>query len=132
MQNLAMVSNCVIKNEEFLKEVESVKKFTHTTKTSREVADSLRSAKPVKLSTYKTKSPFSKVIATTYKSDRTHVYFNLRKNPRKMESLVNTSFHEALHLLGHSHGDNSPIGKSQSVPYLIGKIAETYAQGCLK
>lgn len=130
MKDLAKVSDCVIKNEDFLKEVESFPKFTHTTKTPKEVADSLRNPKPVILSTYRTKNPLSKVIATTYNNDRKHVYFNLRKNPRAMASLLNTSIHEALHLYGYSHGDNSSIGKQNAINYRIGKMAEKHVKGC--
>lgn len=130
MKDLAKSADCVIRNEDFLKEVESFPKYTHTTMTPKEVADSLRAPKPVILSTYRTKNPLSKVVATTYNNDRTHVYFNLRKNPRALKSLINTSLHEALHLYGFSHGDNSSVGKSNSIPYAVGKIAEKYSEIC--
>lgn len=130
MKDLAKSADCVIRNEQFLKEVELFPKYTHTTKTPKEVADSLRAPKPVILSTYRTKNPLSKVIATTYNNDRTHVYFNLRKNPRAIKGMLNTSIHEKTHLLGHSHGDNSSIGKGDSVPYRLGKIAEKYSEIC--
>lgn len=130
MKDTARIGNCVINNQAFLKEVEAFPKFTFTDKSSKEVADSLRNAKPVVLSTYRTKNPWSSVIATTWANDQT-VYFNTRRNPRPMPELLNTSCHEGLgHLQGWSHGDNSPVGKEDSVPYRLGAICEKYEEKC--
>jgi UDP-glucose 6-dehydrogenase len=129
MKDVVRVSNCVVANPEFLKEVEAFPKFTFTDKTSKEVADSLRNLKEIMLSTYRPKNPFSKAIATTFAGDP-FVYFSTRKNPREMKYMLNTSFHEALHLVEFSHGDNSPIGKEDSVNYMVGTIAEKYSKAC--
>ena len=127
---IARVSNCVINNETFLKEVESFPKYTYTDLTPTQVGKILREFKPVTISTYKYWS--SKVIATTYAKDRTTAYFNTKANPRKMPAMVNTAFHEGLHLNGVSHGDNSSKGKQDSVNYRIGTISEKYAADCVK
>lgn len=127
---VSKVSNCIIKNEAFLKEVETFSKFTHTAKTPKEVALAIKNFRPVVVSTYKTKNPWSAAIATTYSSDKTTVYFNTRKNPRPLPAMVNTAFHEGLHLNGFSHGNNSPKGKENSVNYRVGKIAEKYVEVC--
>lgn len=130
IQKVALVANCVIQNEEFLKEVGAFKKFTFTDKTPLDVMNSLKGFSPVVISTYKTKNPFTKVIATTYASDKTTIYFNTRMNPRDMSSMINTAIHEGLHLSGYSHGDNSSIGKEDSVNYRVGTIAEKYTAKC--
>jgi hypothetical protein len=127
IKKVASVTNCVIKNEDFLKEVESFPKYTFTTKTPKEVADSLRNMKTVTLSTFQTKNPFSAAIASTINGT---VYFNTRRNPRTMNEMLNTSIHEGLHVNGYSHGDNFPKGKEDSVNYRVGMIAEKYLSKC--
>lgn len=130
IHEVVRISNCVISNEDFLKEVEAFPKYDYTDKTSKQVADSLRNPKPVIVSTYRTKNPWSSVIATTYSSDPTTIYFNTRRNPREMPSMVNTSFHEMLHLQGWSHGDNYEYGKEKSVNHMVGTISEKYLKKC--
>jgi hypothetical protein len=133
MAEVARISNCIVNNEAFLKEVETFPKFTHTDKTPAQVAESLRNPKPVVLSTYRTKNPFSSAIATTFSGDPTTVYFNTRKNPRPMPEMVNTSCHEGLgHIQGFGHGDNYPSGKEDSQPYRVGSICEKYVSACEK
>lgn len=127
---LTKVANCVANNQDFINEVKLYPKFTYTDKTSMDVANSIESMQGFMISTYKTKSPFSSVIATTYKNDNKTLYLNLRKNPRSLENMVNTVLHESLHLAGYSHGDNSPKGKEGSVNYKVGSLAEKYVGVC--
>lgn len=129
VQQVVKVANCVIKNEAFLKDVEAFPKYDFTTMTSKEVADTLRNFKAVTVSTYRTKNPWSAAIATTWANDPT-VYLNTRKNPRPMPEMLNTAFHEGLHVNGFAHGDNYPNGKESSVNYKVGSIAEKYAEVC--
>jgi hypothetical protein len=130
IQDAVKVMNCLIKSESFLKAVGSSGGYDYTDKSPSMVEESLRSIHPIKVSSYKTKSPFSRVLATTYKSDRSTLYINTRKLPRSLPSLVNTITHESTHLIGFSHGDNSSVGKDKSVPYLVGDIAEKYVTEC--
>jgi prolyl-tRNA editing enzyme YbaK/EbsC (Cys-tRNA(Pro) deacylase) len=51
-------------------------------------------------------------------------YFNKHKLERKKCSMVNTLVHEYMHFIGYSHGDNSPVGKENSVPYYFGNRAQ--------
>lgn len=129
VSSLAEKANCTIKNKDFLKEVEGFK-FTHTIHAGAKVAKDIKALPSIKIATYKTKNPFSKAIATTYPSDKETVYLNLRANPRDMESMVNTVCHEATHILGYSHGDNSPKGKENSVPYKVGSLCQKYFKNC--
>lgn len=122
-------ANCIINNEEFIKEVEGFPGFTFTEATPGQVAASLRSMGPFTISTYKARIG-SKVIATTYSSDKTTLYLNLRKNPRDIASMGNTVLHEGLHLAGYSHGNNSSVGKQDSINYRVGSIAEKYITLC--
>lgn len=52
------------------------------------------------------------------------VYFNLAKMNRSECEKINTLVHETFHALSYSHGDDSSIGKENSVPYWMGDKAE--------
>lgn len=130
MAEVARISNCVAGNTEFLKEVELYPKFTFTDKTPAQVAESLKNPKPVVLSTYRTKNPWSAAVAATIGDE---VYFNTRKNPRDMSEMIETSIHEGLgHIQGYGHGDNYPRGKENSVPWALGTMAAKYVTACEK
>jgi hypothetical protein len=83
------------------------------------------------ITTYRSKNPFSKAIATTYGSDKQNMYLNTRANPRKPKYMINTVIHEKLHLNGYSHGSNSNVGKENTVNYYTGSLGEKYAKDCL-
>ncbi|MFL5785011.1 MAG: hypothetical protein ACJ76H_10400 [Bacteriovoracaceae bacterium] len=51
-------------------------------------------------------------------------YFNELKLERNECQLINTLVHEYMHFVGYSHGDNSPVGKENSVPYYFGNRAQ--------
>lgn len=131
MKNLGATAECVIKDQGFQKEVSAIEKFDYSTKNGKQVVADLLTFKNITLSTYKTKSPWSKTIA--YRPvGKAEVYFNLRKNPRDFSEMINTTIHEWLHVYGYGHGDNSSKGKGKSVPYWIGDIAEKYVLNCSK
>jgi hypothetical protein len=130
VNDLVKYANCVINHSDFINEIESQKVFEYTEKTGYAVIAALHERR-CGLRLYATKNPFSSVIATTYANDREYLYFNTRKNPRDMKYMVNTAIHECSHLAGFSHGDNSPVGKENSVPYFIGKSSESVVEKCL-
>lgn len=131
MKNLGTTAECVINNADFQKEVSAIERFDYSTKNGKQVVADLVGMKGVAISTYKTKNPFSKTIAYTYKGASV-IYFNTRKNPRSFQSMINTVVHEASHIVGYGHGDNSSVGKGKSVPYWVGDIAEKYVLNCSK
>lgn len=125
------VANCVFTKEAFFKEIESFPRFTHANGLSpKEVAQEVRKSKSAKIEMITPKNPFTKMIATTFANDRETVYLNLRKHPRELRELVATLHHERLHLMGFSHDGNSSVGKSNSVNYMVGTIAEKFAEEC--
>lgn len=131
LKSLGSVAECVIANDEFRKEVSAIPKFDFTTRTGPQVVSDLREVNGVVVSTYKTKYKYSKTIA--YRPvGKKEIYFNLRKNPRDYESMINTMIHEMLHVAGYGHGDNSSRGKQNAVPYKVGKISEKYVSICAK
>lgn len=129
MTSLGSVAECVIANDSFQKEVSAIERWDYTTKTGKQVAADLKAVSGVTISTYKTNNPLSKTIA--YRPvGKKEIYFNLRKNPRPYESMINTTVHELSHVAGYGHGNNSSRGKEKSVPYGVGKIAEKYVSVC--
>lgn len=129
LKEVARISNCIANNQSFINEVEAFPKFTYTDKSSKDVADSIRNAKEVVLSTYRTKNPWSAALAATIGDE---VYFNTRRNPRPMPEMIETSIHEGLgHIQGHGHGDNYyKPEKATSVPWALGTIAAKYVGAC--
>lgn len=129
--DVARVSECVVHNDQFLTEVGNFPKYDFTTDTPKEVERKMRAAltRPVtvEFSTY-TKY-FSKTIAYR-NTGGTTVYFNLKRNPRAIEEMLDTGIHEWLHVVGYGHGDNYATGKQDSVPYRVGSIAAKYINVC--
>ena len=117
-------------DKEFQNELSAIEKFDFSDDNGSQVLEKLMSNSKT-ITTYRTKNPFSKAIATTYSTDKENMYLNTRKNPREYKFMINTVVHEFLHLVGYSHNDNNPIGKENSVNYYVGSLAEKYSKGCL-
>ncbi len=126
------ISNCVLNHPDFKKRVEAIDKFDYSDLNGVQVYAAYSNGSRVGLRVYKSKNPWSKAIATTYGNDKEFFYLNTRKNPRDYGSMVNTSLHEAGHLKGFSHGDNSSVGKENSVNYKVGSIAQEVSAKCLR
>lgn len=134
LQRVTEKANCVLGLKEFQDEVKAIESFDYSNDNGKEVLEKLLSGSCT-VSTYITKwySPYKcSVLATTYTGDKEKFYINIRScvYPRKEKSLLNTFFHECLHLLKYSHGDDSPAGKDNSVNYKIGSVAEKYYNNC--
>lgn len=87
---------------------------------------------------YRTKWPWSKAYAKTYKGRYNAMYLNSRKLNRPIESLVGTITHEWGHLLESfwriqinplqkfNHGDNNR--KDDTFQYMLGRRAKAYVK----
>lgn len=75
----------------------------------------------LKVSTFE---PSQKQMVTIAYHKGGTAYFNELKLERSACSLINTLVHEYMHFVGYSHGDNSPVGKENSVPYYFGNRAQ--------
>lgn len=127
LKDVAIVADCVLKDPDFIKEVNAHGQFDYTKDISIEVARKIVLPTPVVISTYKKR--FTKSIA--YRNVGSNVlYFNTMKNPRSMKEMVNTLSHERLHVVGYGHGSNSSKGKENSVNYSLGKLSEKYVDRC--
>lgn len=129
LQDVAVVAKCVTTHPEFLAEVAAHGQFDYTKDSSELIAQNIKKPTNIIISTYKKR--FTKSIA--YRNVGSNVlYFNTMKNPRVMRDMVNTLIHESMHIKGYGHGDNSPKGKGNSVPYSLGNISEKYVDRCNK
>ncbi len=130
VESLALKANCTVRLKEFQKELSAIEKFDFSDDNGKQVLEKLMYNNKT-ITTYRTKNPFSKAIATTYNTDKENMYLNTRKNPREYKFMVNTVVHEFLHLVGYSHNGNNPVGKEKSVNYYVGSLAEKHSKGCL-
>lgn len=108
-------------------------KFTYTDKTPEQVFNHIASNHQHMTATikpWKPLNPWTSAIATTFKNKPGEIYINVRKiNQRSIAQYVATLSHEATHILGYSHGSNSPKGKEDSLPYWLDAKAEAWARG---
>lgn len=100
-------------------------KFDFSDATADSLKETIRKGFTVRLRTYQPSiwkgGKWSKVIG--YHSAGT-IYLNTYYMNRDDCSILNTLVHEASHTMGYSHGNNSPDGKDNSLPYWIGDRAE--------
>lgn len=68
--------------------------------------------------------PSSKQMLTIAYHRGGTAFFNRFKMHRHACEQINTLVHEYMHFVGYSHGDNSPVGKENSVPYYFGNRAQ--------
>lgn len=120
----------VINSDLFRDKIKAIDHFDYapTTVNGKSVLDRLNTAKTVSVRTYYKR--WGKTVAYTY-YDAGEIYINRRKIV-DIFTLVNTFVHETTHIIGFSHGDNSPVGKENSVPYFVGDVAESIAKELCK
>lgn len=97
------------------------KDFDFTTDTLDQILRRLQEKVRLKISTFQPDS--NQMVTVAYHQGGT-AYFNKHKLERTTCSMINTLVHEYMHFVGYSHGDNSPVGKENSVPYYFGNRAQ--------
>ncbi|MES2528723.1 MAG: hypothetical protein V4598_16685 [Bdellovibrionota bacterium] len=97
------------------------KEFDYTTDSLPEILKRLEEKVRLKVSTFE---PNERQMVTVAFHKGGTAYFNEMKLERKTCSMINTLVHEYMHFAGYSHGDNSPEGKENSVPYYFGNRAQ--------
>lgn len=118
LKELVDQGNKKLNDPVFRRKVKAVKEFDMSDHDGRQVLANLLQVRcQVKL--YKSKWPWSKAIAYTIGNS---IYLNTRKNPRELKSMLNTLIHEAAHCADYSHGNNSSVGKENTVPYKVGSL----------
>jgi hypothetical protein len=97
------------------------KNFDYSTDSRNEILKRLEEKIRLKVTTFEP-GP-SQMVTVAYHKGGT-AYFNQHKLERTTCSMINTLVHEYMHFVGYSHGDNSPEGKENSVPYYFGNRAQ--------
>ncbi len=97
------------------------KEFDFTTDSLEQILKRLEDKVRLKVSTF---VPNENQMVTVAYHRGGKAYFNKHKLERKTCSMINTLVHEYMHFVGYSHGDNSPVGKENSVPYYFGNRAQ--------
>jgi len=128
-KDLVTVSNCVWNLPEFWTDVAKHPGYTHTEDSPLVVAEKLMTTPPHEIVLYTSKNPLTAAISYRSPSKPGVIHLNTRKHPRVIGAMVNTATHEASHHF-YGHGDNSPSGKENSVPYAIGTIAQRHSIRC--
>lgn len=77
----------------------------------------------INIKTYRPWWYFSKALGMTVGNT---ISLNSRRFPMKFEFLVSLLLHECCHVISYSHGNNSPTGKENSVPYYANAVVEDW------
>jgi hypothetical protein len=135
-------ANCVLDDERFFKLVEEIESFDMSSYNGNEMSGKqftriLRNNQIIgSVIVYRPKWCFSKAYG--YYSGGKDIFLNERKLIRdsnrnvNISSLAGSLVHEYVHMLDNfvpaylGHGDNSPIGKEKTTPYLVGKMAKEF------
>jgi hypothetical protein len=122
--------------DEFWEDVLSVKQFEYTELTTVDIINRIRSCdSDVTIKLYRPFYRWSKANAYVTGKYPNTLFLNKRKLWRNHSSIVNTIFHECVHISDYGdddsritfgHGDNSSKGKENSAPYWIGELAGRY------
>ncbi len=105
----------------FKGDIIKLKKFDFTDDELPEILMQLQQKVKLRVATFEPKQ--DQMVTIAYHQGGT-AYFNTLKLERSACSLINTLVHEYMHFAGYSHGDNSPVGKENSVPYYFGNRAQ--------
>lgn len=130
MKDLERVANCVKVKDSLYQEIEATE-FTRTNgKTSKQIASELR-AGSFNLGTYSKWRPYKSLELATYNTKTFTVLYRTQANPRSMPEMVETAFHESMHLLGFFHDGNYATEENlKTVPYKVGAIARKHIGEC--
>jgi hypothetical protein len=124
----------------FLSKIENIERFNMATEadgtgvTGKELIEVFKRFEKMRINvqTYRPCWRWSKALAfyDPAKGPK-NIHLNSRKFNRSVPSLVGTLVHEVCHLYDNfaldfylGHGDNSPVGKELTVPYLLGFLAK--------
>ena len=137
------LANMLLDNERFYMYIKSAKPFDMSDVTNEKLARLIKADKHFQIQVkvvYKWWNPY-------WRFKRVHGMFSSNK-PNEFEvngyikktvpQIVGTMHHESIHVLDHKymqysfgHGSNSPVGKENTAPYFIGKLAKKLAESIL-
>lgn len=130
LQEVVRVANCVKRKEELYKSIEEAEFTMNNGKTSKQIAQELR-AGSFALETFSKWTLWNSKQIATYDTSKNAVLFRIQKNPRSMEEMIETAFHEPMHLLKYYHNGNYNTAENRkTVPYKVGEIARKHIGEC--
>ena len=127
-----LVAACVAFNgviPELFKELEKKMDFDMSNCRGRFIAQIIRDYRSTtQIKTYRPWNPWSKALAYVSPKEPNVIYINSRRLNRSIASIAGSIAHETIHVLDNKytdanfgHGNNSPKGKENTVPYWIGR-----------
>lgn len=130
LMEASVIAEMVLRDANFLQTItDRPLSFTHTTDKPIWVSAKIRSGvlhNEIAVLEYKTWNPWSAAIGY---SDGQDIYVNIRKIPSlSVLDYVGNFVHEFCHHIGYGHGNNSPKGKQNSVPYWCGTLAMKHGE----
>lgn len=129
MKDLERVANCVKIKPEFYAEIRNTTFTMNNGKNSDQIAKELKGGS-FTIETFSKWNPFSKQIAT-HSIGGDKILLRVQMHPRPMAEMIETVFHEPMHLLGYFHDGNYNTEENRkTVPYKIGEIARKHIEGC--
>ncbi len=141
------VANEIFKDKTFWNKILEVEQFDMTTLDTQSIVNILKASIEEGIITklYKPFWRWSKAMAKFEANHPDSIFLSSRRLIRHSDwdiniaSLVGSKYHESVHLSDNlcewanfGHGNNSPIGKEKTAPYLIGDIAAEYALNILR
>lgn len=137
VREAAALTNQLLQDTAFFEGIRQHDGFDMSTASPIQIADLMQSSNAVvTVELYKSKNPFSKVLAYEDSRYPNMVFLNSRRLKRSVASICNTIVHECVHALDAAekglrfgHGDNYAHGKENTAPYWIGDLAEEVISG---
>ena len=125
LQAVTLVEGFLV-SPKLLSFIRAKKTWEYTNDNGETIAVKLSKGRQAVIKLYTPWYPWSKAIASTTGNV---ISLNSRKMNRSIESIANTLIHEYCHVINYGHGNNSPIGKENSVPYWVGNKFERMLKG---
>lgn len=126
-----MKANEILNNTEFLEFVASKHDFNLSNDHGTMIVEKLRATlQKATLVGYRPPWWKHRSVYAYVMHDSDVIHMNSKKFRRSIASLTGTIVHEYMHVIGYSHGNNTPKGSNRynSVPYWMGSAAKNWIE----
>ena len=133
-------ANDLIMSNDFLSKIAAKKQFDMSEAKGRDVVSYIEyfftgMFGRLHVNVYTSKNPWSKAYGYFNPNKPNQIYLNSRKLNRSHASITASLIHELIHFLDtktgfyFGHGNNSPVGKENTIPYWVDNLAEEMIKG---